>query len=408
MRFSELIKETKLNGITIIDLEDFVEKGYPKNNVEAENPDMDDDGLEEGIVESLLAEKEFGLGASHRPISGKDLKDYLHRIATKTTAKRDTYDLPYIHGSNIVPIKNEEGRDYDLDALRDAITKRPTSLLKQNEKMKHSDGSATIYYNTSLPALKGLAVNEETGEFVIIDTCPGAGICKTYCYAKKGSYVMFKAVSMNQTRVLNFLMNDPDGFSAKLSEEIQDQVDKWENEDVQLFIRFHDSGDFFSLEYYKVCCDIARNFPTVKFYAYTKSSNVMLTDKPENFELNFSEGALPKEEKKLDIINIKRSIVVPKEMFFDLIARKGNSLIKDDQGRMQFIDEDTLEEFKQRLVEKYHIKYETILTYDEYIETDSDDNPEEGKPFWSVIVVPGDGDRSAADPNVLITFLLFH
>ena len=213
MRAWEIL-ETKLNGLTIIPIDRFIEKGYPKNNIEAEDLDEDE----------ILDEADFGLGSKYRVAPEVELQDYIGRIKNNEPDKMDTYNLPYIHGNNI-EVKNESGENYDLDALKKAITRRPTSLLKQNEKMKHSDGTADQYYNVGLPALKGLAVNEETGDFVVVDTCPGAGACKTFCYAKKGSYIMFKAVSMKQTQTLNFLLNDPEGFASELSREIQKAID---------------------------------------------------------------------------------------------------------------------------------------------------------------------------------------
>ena len=59
-------------------------------------------------------------------------------------------------------------------------------LLKQNEKMQHSDGTTSIFYNVGIPALTGLGYDEEKQEFAIVNTCPGAGECKTFCYALKG------------------------------------------------------------------------------------------------------------------------------------------------------------------------------------------------------------------------------
>lgn len=396
MRFHEIISESKLNGLTIIDLDRFVKYGYPKNNVEAEETDLD---------EGFISEAEFGLGSPHRTASDEEMQGYLGRVKSKNLGKSEPYNMPYVHGSNI-QIKDENGKDYDLDALKKMITKRPSGLLKQNEKMKHSDGTADVFYNIGLPALKGLAVNEQTGEFVVVDTCPGAGACKTYCYARKGGYIQYPAASMKQSQTLNFLLNDPEGFSAELSKEIESAVKKWKNwkeDNVQVNVRWHDAGDFFSPEYLKVAFAIARAFPTVKFYAYTKIADVATGDKPANFEMNFSGGALPREEKKIDFIQIKHSKVVPKDMFFDLISRKGNSLVKDEKGRMQFSSRQNLETFKQRLADKYKIDPRTILTYDEMRATPIGD-----KPVWNVIIMPGDGDESAARHDVLGTYLLFH
>jgi hypothetical protein len=389
MRFDEFINEDKINGITVIPLDSFVKNGYPKN-IE----DMEDD--------EVLDEADFGLGSQYRTAGDEEMYDYLGRVKQKDTSKLDPYKMPYIHGSNI-KIKDESGKSYDLEALKKAITTRPTSLLKQNEKMKHSDGSASIFFNVGLPALKGLAVNEETGEFVIVDTCPGAGICKTYCYAKKGSYVMFKAVSMKQTQTLNFLLNDPSGFTAKLSEEIKNAVEKYQTDNVQVIVRWHDSGDFFSPEYLKVAYAIARSFPTVKFYAYTKIADVAKGSKPDNFEMNFSGGALPSQEKQVNLVQIKHSKVVPRADFYDLVAKQNGKLVKDARGRMQFRNPEALAEFKDRLASKYKINRDTILTYDEMM-----DIPEGNTMKWNVIVMPGCGDQAAARKDVLGSYLLFH
>jgi hypothetical protein len=408
MRFSELI-ESKINGITVQSLKQFL--------INSKDDEDDDLELEE-------AKGDFGLGAKYRNPSHKEMMDYLNRKVFPSTdahgksqANKDKLTMPYIHPSTAknIMIKDEDGVSYDLDALKKQIMKRPSTLLKQNEKMKHSNGKATVYYNVGLPALRGLAVNEETGEFVIVDTCPGAGVCKTFCYAMKGGYIQYPATSMKQTQTINFLMNDPDGFSDVLKNEIQHANNKWNKfssdeynkGDVNVSIRWHDAGDFFSPEYMELAYDVARSFPDNIFYAYTKMASVANAKKPDNFIINFSAGALPSEGKQVDLTQIKHSEVVPKDMFFDLIARKGNTIIKDESGATQFKNEDAINQFKFRLSEKYNIKPETILTYNEFIEKMA--NKDLGdKQYWNVIVMPGNGDVSAANPTVLGTYLLFH
>ena len=353
----------------------------------------------EGVNE---APGDFGLGANTRTASDDEMQAYAKRIKDKEKNKLDPYNMPYVHGSNI-QIKDEGGKDYNLDALRNAITERPTKILKQNEKMQHSDGSSSIFFNVGLPALKGLAVNEQTGEFVIVDTCPGAGACKTFCYAMKGSYVMFKAVSMNQTRMLNFLLNDPEGFADEMSSELRSAQRKFAKDGTKVIVRWHDAGDFFSPEYLALAYSIARKFPNVDFYAYTKLADVASGDKPANFKMNFSGGAKGSEEKQINFQKVKHSRVVPKDMFFDLIARKGNNLIKDAKGRMQFASQENLDTFKQRLAQQYKIDRNSIITYDQMMAT-----KDSGKPTWNVIVMPGDGDDSANRNDVLGSYLLFH
>jgi len=419
MRFRELLGEQKMNGLTIIPIDQFLLHGYPKNNVDAEDADLEGD-----IDEGSLNEADFGLGAGYRTAGEPEMQGYLDRIRTKTKGKLDPYTMPYIHDKTI-KIKNQDGQTYDSEALKVAITKRPTSLLKQNEKMKHSDGTADQYYNVGLPALKGLAVNEETNEFVIVDTCPGAGACKTFCYAMKGSYIQYPDVFLKQTKTLNFLLNDPEGFSAMLVKEISDAIAKWEKfsaksklgktpdgpVDVKVAIRFHDSGDFFSPEYMRMAFGVARQFPDNLFYAYTKVASVAnSSEKPENFVLNFSAGALSTQSKLVNITgpNAKKfSQVVPKDMFFDLIARKGQTIIKNAQGATQFKDPESWDIFKERLAKHFALPMDSILSYKDFMDKKMSKDLGD-KPYWNVVVAPGEGDISATDNTVLGTFLMFH
>jgi hypothetical protein len=91
-------------------------------------------------------------------------------------------------------------------------------------------------------------------------------------------------------------------------------------------------------------------------------------------------------------------------MFNDLIAKEGNKLIKDKQGRVQFKTKEDLESFKERLAAKYSVDPKTILTYDQMMSTPKSDE----KHKYNVIVMPGDGDDSANRSDVLTSFLVFH
>lgn len=350
-----------------------------------------------------LEEEKLG-GTFAAPLDDEQASAYFDRIMAKDKDKRDKYKLPYVHRSNIIPIVNDEGRKYDLPKLMAQISERPKKILKQNEKMQHSDGSVSAFYNVGLPALRGLAVDEEKGQFVVINTCPGAGECKLYCYALKGGYVQWKGVSMSQSRLLNWLYNDPDGFMAQLDSEISSLKTRGAKKDTQIVIRWHDAGDFFSPQYLEKAYALASRHPEVDFYAYTKIASVAQAERPDNFKINFSMGAKRSEEKHIDFDKTKNSRVVPTTMFNDLIAKDGNKLVKDEKGRMQFKSKQDLETFKQRLAAKYSVDVDTILTYDEMMDTPK--SKEKNK--YNVIVVPGDGDDSANRLDVLNTFLLFH
>jgi hypothetical protein len=346
------------------------------------------------------------LGAKTSTMSPEEMQAYLGRIKRKEKSALDKYKMPYIHGGNI-EIKNETGQTYDLDKLKDAIMTRPAQILRQNEKMQKSAGPTTLFFDIGLPALKGLAVNEKTGEFIVVDTCPGAGACKVYCYAKKGGYVQWKGSSLSQTRLLNFLINDPEGFKSKIESELKAKA-KWHasrKTGKKIVVRWHDAGDFFSPAYLDTAYNIAKSFPDVLFYAYTKMASVAKSQKPENFIINFSMGATPEQEKQIDFGKDKHSTVVPKPMFDKYVLKneKGKA-VRDEKKRIRFKDAEALQSFKKDLAMKYNVPVESVITYDEMMETP--ESPEEGK--YNVIIRPGDGDVSASRRDVKGTYLLIH
>lgn len=369
----------KLHGLSVMSLEDFL--------------------TEEALAVILEDAKPF-LGATVRPFPKDELHAYLGRTYERTKGKLEKYHMPYIHRSNI-EIVDAHGKEYDLDALRKRIMERPKTLLKQNEKMQHSDGTVAAYYNIGLPALKGLAVNEATGEFVIVDTCPGAGACKTFCYAMKGGFIQYPDPSSNVSRVLNFLLNDPAGFETMLTKEIAEVQAKKAKKNMKIVIRWHDAGDFFSPEYLELAYRVARKFPNIDFYAYTKIASVAHSEKPANFLINFSQGAQPSQEKLIDITHSKHSKVVPKELFHDLLIRTMMPGAKKE--RWIFKDQAAIDEMKRRMAHKYGLQVNSIITYQEMLHT-----PLGSSPHWNVIVVPGDGDEAANRKDVLGSYLLVH
>jgi hypothetical protein len=354
------------------------------------------------FVDQELDEADM-LGASTKILPPSELQAYLQRTAAGEKEKLDKYKMPYVHRGNI-EIKDENDRTFDLDKLKAAITTRPEKILKQNEKISHSGGGSTVYFNIGLPALKGLAVNEKTGDFVVVDTCPGAGACKVYCYAKKGGYVQWKASSLSQTRQLNFLLNDPDGYKAKLKAELAAAERKFGKKGTKVVVRWHDAGDFFSPDYLNLAYSIARDFPNIEFYAYTKVAGVATGEKPSNFKMNFSAGATPEQEKQIDFAKTKHSTVVPKQMFDDLILKDDNGkLIKDPDGKIQFKSPEALNTLKKKLAVKYNVPEDSVITYDEMMQI-----PVGTEPKYNVIVKPGDGDDSANRSDVVGTWLLIH
>jgi hypothetical protein len=364
--------------------------------------------LEKQVKNKKDVAEAIKLNAPQQNISRDELQGYADRIKTGTKTKRDKF-APIIHGSNIKAItKDTGGTEWDLDDLAKQITTRPRAILGTNAKMEKSKTEGEIIYDLTLPALSGIVVDEESGDFVEIKTCPGAGECQLFCYARKGGYVMFPASSMSAAQALNFLVNDPEGYMATVNKEISALKSKTDKAGIQLVVRWHDAGDFFSKEYLQLAYDVATANPDVKFYAYTKMGDVATGSHPPNFIINFSSGSKSGETKKVELHKaqgntVKQGVTVPKDMFFDLIARKGNSLIKDAKGRTQFASPEALETFKDRLAQQYRVPRDTIITYDEMLGT-----PEGPKPKWNVIVQPGAGDRAANRLDVIDSYLMFH
>jgi hypothetical protein len=382
-------------------------------------------------VEDEAVDEATKLPAQSRELSGQEFQDYMTRIKgtpdiDKKTGevkvdkkgipkyvsgklKTDKYKLPYVHRSSAIEYYDEAGKQFKEDAVIAALQQRPKALLKQNEKMKHSNGELEQFFNIGFAALTGIAVDESTGKLIVVNTCPGAGACKVDCFAMKGGKIQFKAAWLSDGRILTYLLNDPADFFEQLSGEIAKEERLGDKGGYSVTVRWHDAGDFFSTEYLDMALKMARQHPDVKFYAYTKMAGAALAQKPGNFIINWSEGANTGQEKQIKAADpklekTKNSRIVPEKLFYDLLAKdeKGN-LKKTPGGAWQPAGPAELQELKQRLAKAYGISASSILSYDEYMSKGKGSAMQ-----WNVIVAPGEGDLSANDRNVLSTLLLRH
>ena len=159
--------------------------------------------------------------------------------------------------------------------------KNMATLLAQNSKIANSGNSTIVVYNFGIPAFK-----TKSG----FKTCPMAGICAGACYAQSGTFNYPNVVNAYEWR---FNMTQSDKFIEEMSKEIVKALNKHQGK--KLMIRIHDSGDFYSLEYFLRWARIMQQFPQVKFYAYTKMVEMfkaIKTDIPSNFILIYSFGGL--------------------------------------------------------------------------------------------------------------------
>jgi hypothetical protein len=371
--------------------------------------------LLEGLYEGVRLGEAFdsSMGTT-RPIDSQKLVDYINRVVEKKrvkkvdpkTQKQDYLHMPHIHASiaQRVLVQTPSGETVDLDAFKNILTKRPEELLRQNAKMKKSSTEDTVFYNTTLPALKGLVIDEDTGEFKIVDTCPSAGACQLVCYAKHGSYTLFPEVSMFQNRTLNYLFNDPESFQGQLEAEIKLAAVKHRNKRVQ--IRWNDSGDLLSPKFFNIVMDIVKNTPMVDHYIYTKEVEMTkaFPNPPENVIFNFSYGARKEQEKLIDpkkdkvsyIVNVEDKVKEP-ELY--AITRFKYIEIGDDK-KWKYNNVDAT---KSIISQKYNIDPKTLLTIDELKDTPKGDAGQ-----YNVIVLPGESDLSASRRDVRGTYLIIH
>jgi hypothetical protein len=198
--------------------------------------------------------------------------------------------------SNDIIIKNEFDEEYGYAILKHLLKVRPKQLLKHNSKVSKTIG-ATLF-DVGLPAMAGLIVNEKTDELVIVNTCASTGKCRTYCYVKNDGHIQFPEVFIPLSNKINFMVNDPHGFEHKIVKELHDKLNIANKQGTKVAIRWHDVGDYFSESYMDMAARIAKKFPTIDFYAYTKLGNISNNKGvPSNFHSKLSTTAPHKVDK---------------------------------------------------------------------------------------------------------------
>ena len=157
-------------------------------------------------------------------------------------------------------------------------------LLSQNSKLKATSRKNKIdVYNFGIPAFKS-----KTG----LRTCPNAGACASGCYAQSGAYRFSNVAAAFEARLVATTKDD---FPVQVGAEILKALKTATKRGHKLVIRVHDSGDFYSPRYQLSWYHVARAFPEVLFYAYTKQvvQSVALSGaQPLNFTLIYSMGGL--------------------------------------------------------------------------------------------------------------------
>lgn len=177
-----------------------------------------------------------------------------------------------------------------------------SDILRQNSELRKDR-----IWNYSIPAW--YVVLPDGKRFM---TCPNAGPCAQFCYARAGAY-RFSNVLASHTANLTRYLDDrrewiealcaeltkrkfrPNGQARDLPIENDEWLADWASKGGAA-VRIHDSGDFFDAQYVRDWLEIANRTPDVLFYAYTKEVEMFRAipevDTTPNFRYLFSTGGL--------------------------------------------------------------------------------------------------------------------
>jgi len=149
------------------------------------------------------------------------------------------------------------------------------NLFTQNKDLKK-----TGIYGWTLPAHWVKLTNGTK-----FNTCPSAGVCAAFCYAKNGTF-MFSNVRKAHTEKLEFILNNREEWIKAINDELKKK--KYNGK----FIRIHDAGDFFNLQYATDWINFAKENTQCTFYTYTKEVSLFkgIGELPKNFITIFSFG----------------------------------------------------------------------------------------------------------------------
>lgn len=196
------------------------------------------------------------------------------------------------------------------------------ALFTQNSDLKKSG-----IFGWTLPAHIVELTNGEK-----FNTCPSAGACAGFCYAKTGTF-KFSNVLSAHVKKLESVLFDRDKWLNDIETELKNK--KY----LGKFIRIHDAGDFFSIQYAIDWLNIAKKFPQITFYSYTKEVEMFKHQLkeyiPENFIVIYSFGG--KQDHLIDVENDRHSDVfmdyeqMIKEGYIDIEADDKLSAISENK-----------------------------------------------------------------------------
>jgi len=151
------------------------------------------------------------------------------------------------------------------------------NLFTQNSDLRESG-----VFGWTLPAHKVTLTNGKK-----FNTCPNAGVCGAFCYAKSGTY-MFSNVRKAHIQKLELVLYHRQTWIDLMIEELN------KGKYIGRYVRIHDAGDFFSWNYTMDWFKIIKCCPWVQFYTYTKEvklfKHTLKEQIPKNLIVIYSYG----------------------------------------------------------------------------------------------------------------------
>lgn len=161
------------------------------------------------------------------------------------------------------------------------------------------------------------------------------------CYATKD--YRYPSVTFSRFKNLYYAMKRQDDLKEYIIRTINNELVKRENKRCKnyhkpLFVRLHESGDFFSVPYLDMWVEIARAFPSVTFYTYSKAFSVLIhrvDNIPKNFKILLSawDGlTIPDELKKRFHIAFVSEKAIPRSVECPATGSKSDDMTCEKCG----------------------------------------------------------------------------
>lgn len=209
----------------------------------------------------------------------------------------------------IVKSMVENNKYYSKDIVIDTAYKQAKTIIKQI-----SDGT----FNKKFFRYGNLKLADNIAKFTLPEQVTCQFDCKG-CYAKKMPYDSIKIFRLTNLFIILYALND-NKFGDILKDYIRKELEKHYDNCMRKrklpIVRFHDSGDIFSIPYLKYIFEIVVQNPKIYFYTYTKNA------------MAFNEYLKIKKDLKIKNFNIVCSNILRFPNYFDFINNFDNEFKK--------------------------------------------------------------------------------